>query len=506
MADVTIRAKWDGKSVEDGVKRTTSHVNTLGSSLKVAVGALGIGFGVYQGWAQVQKTFHGVVEEATIFERLQNTINRRGGATAETMRALNSEVNRLATSGSVLEDSQIANTLERLVETSGDAAGSVKNLGLAIDISVAKHIELERAAKIVGFVMKGEIDQASRLAPEIKELSRDFSDLKGTTELAAAGLRTLASVTGAAEGERDTAAGNIARLNRGVSELSENLFKMASGGTGFLDFIGKVGDHANRIADAIERGSNRGGVIGGLLGGAVGSAVEAYIRGTAPGIPIPGGAFRGAGARQGIVGPLDPSWWTRDQGPMPLAPVDSLGGGTTGDGGSRLPTLLMAEERARDRARMRLEPLGSAGRVRGGIGLLPMPAGRREQDDAPAMLLKKWKEEQEELRNAIASTIEGGILAGAEGGFQGLLAYMRDQVIRQIASMLAQTIANAIVPGGGAGLGALLGLAGGGGDPGASNFANIVSGVGVKSSNEVRLGGVASARLRSQELRMARIG
>lgn len=468
MADVTIRAKWDGRAVEDGLRRTTEQATTFKTKVAGALAgtaATAVTLGIIN---QLRIGFHGVVEEATAFDRLQDTITRRGGASAAVLARMSAEIDRLAAGGSRFEDTEIANALEIITETSGNAAGAIDKLSFAIDLAVAKRIDLARSAKITGFLMKGEIDQASRFAPEIRELSRNFTDLKGTIDLSSRAFQELADVTGAAESDRGTAAGNIAVFKRGVSELREAMVKGTVERSGFLEWLGKVGDKLNELAKHVEK--------------------QTLTRA----LEISPDWMRGKGPQQ------DPTkWFGGFNAPIILPQVEVRGQKWTREDEERSRNLTPSEI-LRDRARMRLEPLGAAGRVRGGrLDFLPMPAGRREEDNTPAMMVKKWREDQEELRNAIASTIEGGILAGAEGGFQGLLAYARDQVIRQLAALLAKTIATSLIPGSG-------GVGGGA-------FSTILSNAGVGvggggGSFDTGRGPVVSARLRSQELRMARIG
>jgi hypothetical protein len=450
MADLVLKARWDGKGVDRGLQQTQTKVNTFKASL-ARIGPLAgaaFGFAGVAGAVQVARAgLTGLVDDMTATANLMQVVERAGGASADALLDMDKAITRL-TIDTVQGDTEISDALSNLISLTGDIEGATKNLNLVLDIAADRRMSLADASRLVAFVMKGELEQAGRLIPALREVARQNRDLQGTAEGAQIGINALVGqFGGAAEGQRDTAAGGIAQFKKGLAELNEELIRGATGGLSFAESLGKIGDEAYKLAHSSEF-KTLAETIGNIFrGGPLGELLNPpnLAAGDLP--PETGAALR-------------PTLKELMAGREAAAEANARAVGAMGDQGDRA-TARFAQQQLFGRAfgqelkqRGEQEPLI--------LDLLGLPADRSKNPVAER-LFAEMEAANDQLRGQIAGTIEGGILAGARNGAQGLKDYIVAALQELAAKQIATGIASLLIPGGGGGLlGSLFGSASGG--------------------------------------------
>ncbi len=202
----TVRAKDEASAI---LKQAEHALATLKES---AIGLAEV-FGVTLGAAAFGEMFKTAIERADEAElnlrRVALAVRNVGASSEEVMPQLQALAEQMSNKSKFRGD-EIISTYEKLVEVSGDAKGSLGALQLTLDLAAAKHIELEKAATLVGRVMDGNTSMLKRYGIVVKE---------GDDALAMMATR----FRGFAEGEASTFSGKLAQLKNGWTDFLEVL-------------------------------------------------------------------------------------------------------------------------------------------------------------------------------------------------------------------------------------------------------------------------------------------
>jgi hypothetical protein len=480
----------------------------LGGSLRkfrgIAQLALG-GAGLLGGVQMARASFTGLVADLTATERLMSTINRRGGDMVRAQAVIRAAVGRTSLGGT-----EISGALEKMIQLTGDFAGSTRNLGLVLSMAAAGNKSLEETSRAVAFAMQGELRIVGRLSTGVRALIRDYPHLQGTAEGAARAIAILTEEAGkAAEEFGETKQGQLDRFTRGIRDLSEGLFKGATNGLAFASALAKIGDQLTRISTEPAIGTLgkillMGGIPGGfqirnqisqeelkameqkpgllqrLLPGVfphqtpINRDLEAQVQAkllanldaqragllsAQPGgmLPLPGSDPRGLATLA--------SWQAQSMSGLGVAARGSRAGGIRGD--VRDPMDVIADQFAQ--------------------------RPRSENKWATAMI-EQMKDRRQLIASTVGDIVAEGFLAGAQGGAQGMADFLKREGMSIIGSVLSAIVTTAM--GGTAG-----GLGGA-----------ILEGIGLSrggsSSNSasVDMGGIQLAQRRSAQWRTVRLG
>ena len=151
-------------------------------------------------------------DEAAGQERLQVAIQNTGRSYDQ----ISGKINDLIKRGTELSfaDDQVVEALTRLTTTTGSSEAAMADLGLAMDLARARHIDLATAADIVGKVATGNTGILARYGIAVQE---------GATANEAL-LAIQQRVAGQSEAYASTVEGNVARISNAVADFGENLF------------------------------------------------------------------------------------------------------------------------------------------------------------------------------------------------------------------------------------------------------------------------------------------
>jgi len=245
MSDLKLRAVMDDTQVRRGVQNLAHTVNT---SLKAAfMGGLGIA-GALGAVVTLRSAFDSMVQDVSSSSRLLDTLARRHVDTARAQLEISQKIRELRRLG--IDDTAATEALDKLVSMTDDYAGSLRNLNLVTDLAVKMGGNWATATRLVAFVMKGEIEQAGRLVPEIRELSRVHQGLAGSARGAALGMQVLQRYAGnAAAAEYQTLRGSLKAVGNAMGEVAEAFAEGATGGEELVTTLQKLNEWLLKLAD-----------------------------------------------------------------------------------------------------------------------------------------------------------------------------------------------------------------------------------------------------------------
>lgn len=185
---------------EGGLKGFISKAGGLIAGLA----ALGVG-------AALGGFFKKAIEESLEGEQSMARLREAVGSTGASFNAMRPEIE--ATVGNLMRlttftDDELNAALADMSLMTGDAKGSLANLGVAADLAAAKNIPLEQAAKAVGMAMEGNTKALTKLIPELKGSGDIIGDLK-------------LKVDGTAQAMGETFAGSLTRAKNQMGEFAQ---------------------------------------------------------------------------------------------------------------------------------------------------------------------------------------------------------------------------------------------------------------------------------------------
>lgn len=208
MADKEIRVVIDGKeTVSAASKQAESSVESFASKAKdflAPLAALGIGAAL---GGFFKKAIDESLEGVQSMERMKQAVLSSGESFQQMRPQIDATISNL-TRLTTYTDDQLMASFSDMVTMTGDAKGSLANVGLAADLAAAKSIPLEAATTAIGKAMAGNTTALAKLVPELKGSSDIMGDLK-------------LKVDGTAAAMGQTMAGSIERAKNQFSEFAQ---------------------------------------------------------------------------------------------------------------------------------------------------------------------------------------------------------------------------------------------------------------------------------------------
>lgn len=198
----------DGKeTVSDAADKAEGGLRgflSKAGSLIGGLAALGVG-------AALGGFFKKAIEESLEGEQSMARLREAVGSTGASFNAMRPEIE--ATVGNLMRlstftDDELNAALADMSLMTGDAKGSLANLGVAADLAAAKNIPLEQAAKAVGMAMEGNTKALTKLIPELKGSGDIIGDL-------------TKKVDGTAQAMGETFAGSMTRAKNQLGEFAQ---------------------------------------------------------------------------------------------------------------------------------------------------------------------------------------------------------------------------------------------------------------------------------------------
>jgi hypothetical protein len=248
------------KSVDQSAKHTESKLGSFGKNAAkgfALVGAAAAGAAV----VGLKKATDAAIEAEKSQARMEAQLKASGAsykAHAKEIDAVIQKHSKLAG----IDDEDLQDAFTNIVRSSGSVQTGLKNVGLAADISAARHISAAKAGELVGKVAAGNTNALARYGVKVKE---------GATvqEALAAAQRKFG---GQSEAYGKTTAGAMARAGVAVENLGEIV------GAKLAPFIAKG---ANALANFVDKSGGLAGPIrtaSGAIRSAYNNIVEAVSR------------------------------------------------------------------------------------------------------------------------------------------------------------------------------------------------------------------------------------
>ena len=146
--------------------------------------------------------------------RLAGQLRRSTGATEDNIAAVESQIAAMEMASGVA-DTELRESLSRLVSQTGDAETAFEGLDLALDIAAATGKDQRQVTEALSRAYAGNFNQLRRLDPQLESMIKDGASLDEV-------FGTLTSTFGGANDEMmDTAAGGMRRLQLQVDNTKE---------------------------------------------------------------------------------------------------------------------------------------------------------------------------------------------------------------------------------------------------------------------------------------------
>jgi hypothetical protein len=237
----TVSAEDKASSTVKQVEKAIDGLKERAKGLLETLAAFGIGLGIGEFF---KKSIEQAVEADAAWRRLENSVGNVGGSFAELKPEIDATIESLAKQSTYKPDELVAG-LERLTTTSGDAKGSIAAMGLAMNISAARHIDLETAATLVGKVMSGNTTALKKFGITLK----DGDDAMNVLQHRFAGF---------AETEAKSFGGQLKKVVNGFEEFAEAVGKAIIGNeeaknsvSGLAAFMADLESWVTKNADGI---------------------------------------------------------------------------------------------------------------------------------------------------------------------------------------------------------------------------------------------------------------
>jgi hypothetical protein len=207
-------------------KKFGEFANKSAKAFGVAALAAGA-FAAKVGYDAVKAAMEDQKSQVLLANSLRNTV----GATDSAIAATEEYITAMQAEFGIADD-QLRPALAKLAAVTGDVGKAQSLLGVSMDISAAKGIDLDSAAKLVSKAYGGNIGALKKLFPQISAATVKSKDFAGA-------LREISSETkGAAAAAANTFAGQMERIKLAFGEASESLgYKLLPQIQSFADII-----------------------------------------------------------------------------------------------------------------------------------------------------------------------------------------------------------------------------------------------------------------------------
>ena len=228
-----ILTQYSDKGTKAAVKDISKMEKKFGkfadaTAKKFGIAALAVGaFAAKVGYDAVKAAAEDQKSQTLLANSLRNTV----GATDAAIAATEEYITAMQLEFGVADD-QLRPALGKLAAVTGDVGKAQSLLGVAMDISAAKGIDLETAAALLSKGYGGNIGALKKLFPQISAATVKSKDF-------AAALKDITAETkGAAAAAANTFAGQMERMRLAFGEASESLgYKLLPQVKAFADLI-----------------------------------------------------------------------------------------------------------------------------------------------------------------------------------------------------------------------------------------------------------------------------
>jgi hypothetical protein len=214
------------KDINKMEKKFGDFANKTAKTFGLAALAAGA-FAAKVGYDAVKAAMEDQKSQVLLANSLRNTV----GATDAAIAATEEYITAMQAEFGIADD-QLRPALAKLAAVTGDVGKAQSLLGVAMDISAAKGVDLDTASKLLSKAYGGNIGALKKLFPQISAATVKSKDF-------AAAMREISGETkGAAAAAANTFTGQMERIRLAVGEASESLgYKLLPQLQSFADLI-----------------------------------------------------------------------------------------------------------------------------------------------------------------------------------------------------------------------------------------------------------------------------
>jgi hypothetical protein len=432
--DLIIRARDEASAVMRGI----------GSSVAGMVAAfVSVGAAV----AFLKTSIAEAAEAERVWHDLSASVERHGQAWKNVQNAFELFSKSLQ-QNSVFDDEAIARSLQVFTDFGARASQAMEYVQAAVDLAVARHMDLEAATQLLAKASKGATEQLKRFG-----IVLDLESIPPAERMAAVMAEVNKMFGGAAVAQMDTYAGAVARLSNDWKDFQESVGRPSIGVLSQL--VGGTSDLARVLgSDAVSAMEKFKIISWGLFPG-----LSSIVAKEIPGIISALDALdkKALSAAQGLT-----NFWAMLAPAQPKADREAIDAETAAlvEKTKRLKIVLQLEqERGRN-----LHPVWGGvdvPKIESTIGT-DMLKERQEVLKQEVSLVQQVQERYGEFGNAIVSGSQraaDGLVAAFMGAHVRFSEILR-QMLAEFLSIFVQRIILSIVTGGTGGGGGLLGILG----------------------------------------------
>lgn len=224
MPVLPLKVDYQGGQAEKGLRGLQGMAGTLTKAL----GAVGVAFavgGIVKGLSDMYVGFEKDVQTA---DKLERTITKLNGTTAQRERAL--KLVDFAVTKLGKDEDETALALSRMITKTGDAQLGLDSFNIAQDLAAKLGMDLAGAVDLTAKVVTGQYTVVGKALPFMKTWISTHKELIGTVEGAAQATEILRkAVAGEAEAMSDSATGQMGRLKNLFGEMKDEMGRILTG-------------------------------------------------------------------------------------------------------------------------------------------------------------------------------------------------------------------------------------------------------------------------------------
>ncbi len=257
--DVRIRitaqsdVKGGAAEAERDLTGFAGRAKTISGGAAAAIGGIAGGVAtmalslVKDAGAAVYGFFKDSINEAGAAERSTNALQHALGNLGLSYKDLEAPIDKVISGlarQTKFTDDDLRDALTGMIQITGDAEGSLKNMAVVADLAAARNLDLGAASDIVAKAMAGNTTALTKLFPELKGSADAVGalgeKLKGTAEDQAAGFQ-----------------GRLENVFKQLGEVKEAIGGVVTGGEGLNNFLGGAGTLLESLAGWIGRNAEK---------------------------------------------------------------------------------------------------------------------------------------------------------------------------------------------------------------------------------------------------------
>jgi hypothetical protein len=156
----------DPKATHDNLGKVEVDLTEVKKLAKEVGLALGIAFGIREVIDFGRESVKAAMDSREVWAQLSNAVRNVGVDYDKVSESIEKNAMQFLRAG-IMGDEEFGTVLTRLVQMSGNYEKSLHNVGVVADVAAARHIDLEKAAQLVGMAMDGNATRLKQLGVDV---------------------------------------------------------------------------------------------------------------------------------------------------------------------------------------------------------------------------------------------------------------------------------------------------------------------------------------------------